>query len=65
MIIKGILSTNLSIDDHNLFLTSNKVDRYGLIKQEGTSESLRHILNQLHNNLIYPILEEDQQEKKA
>jgi hypothetical protein len=39
-----------------------------LIKEESTSEllrfTIRHILNQLHNNLIYPILEEQEQEQK-
>jgi hypothetical protein len=39
-----------------------------LIKEESTSEllrfTIRHILNQLHNNLIYPILEEEQEQQK-
>jgi hypothetical protein len=39
----------------------------GLIKEESTSEllrfTIRHILNQLHTNLIYPILEEEEQKK--
>jgi hypothetical protein len=39
-----------------------------LIKEESISEllrfTIRHILNQLHNKLIYPILEEEQQEQK-
>jgi hypothetical protein len=30
-----------------------------------TNIIIRHILNQLHNNLIFPILEEEQQQKKA
>ena len=38
-----------------------------MIKKENTSELLRftipQILNQLHNNLIYPILEEEEQKK--
>jgi hypothetical protein len=39
-----------------------------LIKEESTSEllrfTIRHILNQLHNNLKYPILEEQEQEQQ-
>ncbi len=38
-----------------------------LIKEENPSEllrfTIRHILNQLHNNLIYPTLEEQEQKK--
>jgi hypothetical protein len=36
----------------------------GLIKEESSSEllrfTIRHILNQLHNNLLYPILQEEE-----
>jgi hypothetical protein len=38
-----------------------------LIKEENPSEllrfTIRHILNQLHNNLIYPTPEEEEQKK--
>jgi hypothetical protein len=41
----------------------------GLIEEESTSEllrfTIRHILNQLHNNLIYTILKQQQEQKKA
>jgi hypothetical protein len=40
-----------------------------LIKEENPSEllrfTIRHILNQLHNNLIYPTPEEEEEQKKA
>jgi hypothetical protein len=39
-----------------------------LIKEESISEllrfTIRHILNQLHNNLIYPILKEEQEQEQ-
>jgi hypothetical protein len=49
-----VLSTKLSIDDYNLFLLLTKLDIIaGLIKEESTSElprfTIRHILNQVHN----------------
>jgi hypothetical protein len=63
------LSTKLSTDDYNAFLILTKLEyQAGLIKEESTSEllrfTIRHILNQLHNNLLYPILEEQEQEQK-
>jgi hypothetical protein len=60
-----VLSTKLSIGDYNAFLILTKMEyELGLIKEEeSTSEllrfTIRHILNQLHNNLTYPILEEE------
>jgi hypothetical protein len=70
--LSKVLSTKLSIDDYNAFLTLTKLEyQAGLIKEQSTSEllrfTIRHILNQLHNNLIYPILEEqqEQEQKKA
>jgi hypothetical protein len=67
--LSKVLSTKLSIDDYNAFLILTKLEyQAGLIKEESTSEllrfTIRHILNQLHNNLIYPILEEQEQEQK-
>ena len=68
---RRVLSANLSMDDYNLFLMLTKIaSQAGLIKEESTSELLRftikHILNQLHNNLIYTIpKEQEQQQKKA
>jgi hypothetical protein len=67
--LSKVISTKLSIEDYNAFLTITKLEyEAGLIKQQSTSEllrfTIRHILNQLHNNLIYPILEEEQQEQK-
>jgi hypothetical protein len=66
--LSKVLSTKLSLDDYNAFLTLTKLEyEAGLIKEESTSEllrfTIRHILNQLHNNLLYPILEEQEQKK--
>ena len=60
-----MLSTKLSIEDYNAFLILTKLEyEAGLIKEESTSEllrfTIRHILNQLHNNLTYPIPKEEQ-----
>ena len=71
--LSKVISTKLSIENYNAFLTITKLEyEAGLIKQQSTSEllrfTIRHILNQIHNNLIYPILEEEQQvqqQKKA
>ena len=67
--LSKVLSTKLSIDDYNAFLTLTKLEyEAGLIKEESTSEllrfTIRYILNQLHNNLIYTILKEQEQEKQ-
>ncbi len=67
--LSKVLSTKISLDDYDAFLTLTKLEyQAGLIKEESTSEllrfTIRHILNQLHNNLIYPILEEQEQEQK-
>ena len=63
--LSKVLSTKLSIDDYNAFLKLTKLEyQAGLIKEQSTSEllrfTIRHILNQLHNNLIYLILEQEQ-----
>jgi hypothetical protein len=59
--LSKVLSTKLSIEDYNAFQMLTKLEyQAGLIKEESTSEllrfTIRHILNQLHNNLIYPII---------
>jgi hypothetical protein len=47
--IKGVLSTKLSIDDYNAFLILTKLEyQAGLIKQESILESL--------NPISYPLL---------
>ena len=66
--LSKVLSTKLSTDDYNAFLILTKLEyAAGLIKEECTSEllrfTIRHILNQLHNNLIYHYLEQEQQKK--
>src|SRR5215208_7507093 len=66
--LSKVLSTKLSIEDYNAFLILTKLEyESGLIKEESTSEllrfTIRHILNQLHNNLIFSILGEQQQKK--
>ena len=67
--LSKVLSTKLSLDDYDAFLILTKLEyQAGLIKEESTSEllrfTIRQILNQLHNNLIYPILEEQEQKQK-
>src|SRR5918999_6334614 len=64
-----VLSTKLSIDDYNAFLTLTKLEyQSGLIKEESASELLRfticHILKQVHNQPEYLILKQ-QQEKQV
>jgi hypothetical protein len=66
--LSKVISTKLSIEDYNAFQMLTKLEyQAGLIKQQSTSEllrfTIRQILNQLHNNLIYPILEEQKQKK--
>jgi hypothetical protein len=64
-----VLSTKLSIDDYNAFLTLTKLEyEAGLIKEQSPSELLRYtirrLLNQLRNNRIYHLLEEQQQQQQ-
>ena len=52
--LSNVLSTKLSIDDYNAFVTLTKIEyESGLIKEESTSEllrfTIRHLLNQVHN----------------
>jgi hypothetical protein len=65
-----VLSTKLSIDDYNAFLTLTKLEyEAGLIKEESTSEllrfTIRHILKQVHNQPEYLILKQEQSAAKA
>ena len=64
--LSKVLSTKLSIDDYNAFLILTKLEyQAGLIKEESTSEllrfTIRHILNQAHNQTEYLILKQEQQ----
>src|SRR5919107_4174061 len=70
--LSKVLSTKLSIEDYNAFLTLTKLEyEAGLIKEQSPSEllrfTIRRLLNQLRNNRIYNLLEEQQhqQEQKA
>jgi hypothetical protein len=63
-----VLSTNLSIEDYNAFGLLTKIEyEAGLIKEECTSElirfTIRHILNQVHNQPEYLVLKQEQQKQ--
>jgi hypothetical protein len=65
--LSKVLSTKLSIEDYNAFLTLTKLEyEAGLIKEESTSEllrfTIRHILNQVHNQPEYLVLKQEQQQ---
>jgi hypothetical protein len=67
--LSKVLSTKLSIDDYNEFVILTKLEyQTGLIKEGGTSEllrfTIRHILNQVHNQPEYLVLKEEQQHQK-
>src|SRR5215210_6276143 len=67
--LSKVLSTKLSIEDYDAFLTLTMLEyQAGLIKEESTSELLRftihRLLDQLRNNRIYHLLEEQQQQKQ-
>jgi hypothetical protein len=67
--LSKVLSTKLSIEDYNSFLTLTKLEyEAGLIKEESTSEllrlTIRHILNQVHNQPEYLVLKQEQQQQK-
>jgi hypothetical protein len=67
--LSKVLSTKLSIDDYNAFLTLTKLEyQAGLIKEESTSEllrfTIRYILNQVHNQPEYLILKQEQQQEQ-
>jgi hypothetical protein len=65
--LSKVLSTKLSIEDYDAFLTLTKLEyEAGLIKEESTSEllrfTIRHILKQAHNQPEYLILVQEQQQ---
>jgi len=67
--LSKILSTKLSIEDYNSFLTLTKLEyEAGLIKEENTSEllrfTIRHILNQVHNQPEYLVLLQQEQQQR-
>jgi hypothetical protein len=66
--LSKVLSTKLSIEDYNEFVILTKLEyEAGLIKEESTSEllrfTIRHILNQVHNQPEYLVLKQEQQEQ--
>jgi hypothetical protein len=69
--LSKVLSTKLSIEDYNSFLVLTKLEyEAGLIKEESTSEllrfTIRHILNQVHNQPEYLVIkQEEQHQQKA
>jgi hypothetical protein len=68
--LSKVLSTKLSIEDYNAFLTLTKIEyEAGLIKEESPSEllrfTIRHILNQVHNQPEYLILKQEQQQQQV
>jgi hypothetical protein len=65
--LSKVLSTKLSIDDYNAFVILTRIEyEAGLIKEESTSEllrfTIRHILNQVHNQSEYLVLKQEQQQ---
>jgi hypothetical protein len=68
--LSKVLSTKLSIEDYNTFLTLTKLEyEAGLIKEESTSEllrfTIRHILKQIHNQSEYLVLKQEQEQKRV
>ena len=67
--LSKVLSTKLSIEDYNAFLTLTKLEyEAGLIKEQSPSEllrfTIRRLISQLRNNRIYHLLEEQQQKQQ-
>jgi hypothetical protein len=67
--LSKVLSTKLSIEDYNAFLTLTKLEyEAGLIKEESTSEllrfTLRHLLKQVQNQPEYLVLKEEQEQQQ-
>ena len=67
--LSKVLSTKLSIEDYNAFGLLTKIEyEAGLIKEECTSEllrfTIRHILNQVHNQPEYLVLKQEQQQQQ-
>jgi hypothetical protein len=68
--LSKVLSTKLSIEDYNAFLILTKLEyKTGLIKEESTSEllrfTIRHILNQVHNQPEYLVLKQQEQQQQT
>ena len=68
--LSKVLSTKLSIEDYNAFQMLTKLEyKAGLIKEESTSEllrfTIRHILNQVHNQPEYLVLKQQLQQQQA
>ena len=68
--LSKVLSTKLSIEDYNAFQMLTKLEyEAGLIKEQSTSEllrfTIRHILNQVHNQPEYLVLKQSQQQKQV
>jgi hypothetical protein len=68
--LSKVLPTKLSIEYYNAFLTLTKLEyEAGLIKEQSPSEllrfTIRRLLIQLHNNRIYHLLEQEQQQKQV
>ena len=68
--LSKVLSTKLSIEDYNSFVILTKLEyEAGLIKEESTSEllrfTIRHILNQVHNQPEYLVLKQQEQQQIA
>ena len=66
--LSKVLSTKLSIEDYNAFQMLTKLEyKSGLIKEECTSEllrfTIRHILNQVHNQPEYLVLKQQEQQQ--
>lgn len=64
------LSTKLSTNDYNAFVILTNIEyEAGLIKEESSSEllrfTIRHILNQVHNQPEYLILKQQEQQQIA
>jgi hypothetical protein len=66
--LSKVLSTKLSIEDYNSFVILTKIEyEAGLIKEQSTSEllrfTIRHILNQVHNQPEYLVLKQQEQQQ--
>jgi hypothetical protein len=66
--LSKVLSTKLSIEDYNSFVILTKIKyEAGLIKEQSTSEllrfTIRHILNQVHNQPEYLVLKQQEQQQ--
>ena len=67
--LSKVISTKLSVEDYNSFLTLTKIEYgAGLIKEESPSEllrfTIRHILNQVNNQPEYLGLKQERQQQQ-